>query len=456
MKSKERLKSYAVRLTAVFLVSVFMSTIHAGIYAQSPQDQIYDQGANRSTESQLESYADDTAWYDPTTGACDPNTLTALRGNDNIEIAFNYFLDKGLTPEQSAGIVGNLRQESGVNPSADNPAASGGGGGIAQWEGGRWSGPDGLLAFAQENDKPWDDLGLQLDFIWHEMPNQFAFGKLGELQAVLPQATAQTSSLDAVKMSQTYQVATHAFEYTYERAGDPRMENRVQYASEVLALYGGSVSGGAVAGSGCGGSGILVGNYAFPLEPQTKINYSNMPCEPGQNGYYDGDYTDSHGRTSRVRTCHHDGSPAFDLSYGGVGNKSIYAITDGIIDSVRQFGTCNSINFRANTSEDKSWYWYGHIVAEGVSNGQSVNAGDRIGFVAPESYGPSCWMGGVHLHIDRGCIIGDYTKADDGVIGVSGPQPGGTSPRNGYANGGCREPGFLDDLRAIWEALPEA
>lgn len=405
------------------------------------------------TQEELQSILDGYPHYNPNEAECDPNSITTLIGNDNAQKAFNFFILKGLTPEQSAGIVGNLRQESGVNPSSDNPAASGGGGGIAQWEGGRWSGSNGLLAFAEEHNKPWDDLGLQLDFIWHEMPSQFAFGRLGDLQAIMPNATADTSSLEAVKMSDTYQIATQAWEYTYERA-DPdfvNMENRIQYAGEVLAQYGNSAPGAADPTSGCGGAGILVGNYSFPLAPRTKRNYSNMPCNAST-----GTYTDRYGKSAQVQTCHHDGSPAFDLSYGGVDNQPIYAITNGTIEWVRPYGTCNSIAFRANLpGEDRSWYWYGHIVAQGISDGQAVDAGDAIGYVAgSDSHSSSCFASGPHLHIDRGCIIGNYTKADDGVTGVRGPQPGGTSPSS-YGNGGCREPGFLEDLKAIWEALPE-
>lgn len=186
-----------------------------------------------------------------------------LAGRDNIEKAFNYFLGRGLTAEQSAGIVGNLIQESNVNPSSDNPAAAGGGGGIAQWEGGRWSGPNGLLAFAQEQGKPWDDLGLQLDFIWKEMPGQYA-GDVDALKEILPGASGSTSSLDAVKMSQTAAVAAQAFELTFERAGNPQMPNRIKYANQILdpanGMAGNDPSSVAIA-SCSGGSGQFVDGF---------------------------------------------------------------------------------------------------------------------------------------------------------------------------------------------------
>ena len=50
--------------------------------------------------------------------------------NANSRVAFDYFLGKGLTAVQAAGIVGNLMQESNVDPTAVQPG--GPGRGIAQ------------------------------------------------------------------------------------------------------------------------------------------------------------------------------------------------------------------------------------------------------------------------------------------------------------------------------------
>ncbi|MBX6334335.1 C39 family peptidase [Candidatus Saccharibacteria bacterium] len=217
----------------------------------------------------------DCAYYDPY--SCGEEGATQLIGRDNIEKAYNFFISKGLEPHQSAGIVGNLMQESGVNPSSNNPAAQPpatpastyfpgltyNGGGIAQWEGERWSGPDGLLAFAQQQGKPWNDLGLQLDFIWKEMPNQYA-GDVAALQAILPGASGSTSSLDAVKMSQTAAIAAQAFELTFERAGNPQMQNRINYANQILDPANGMVGNNpsSIAAASCPvGSGQFVDGF---------------------------------------------------------------------------------------------------------------------------------------------------------------------------------------------------
>ena len=47
-----------------------------------------------------------------------------LVGNDNVEKAFRYFVSRGLSTAQSAGIVGNLIAESGVDPNIVQPMVS--------------------------------------------------------------------------------------------------------------------------------------------------------------------------------------------------------------------------------------------------------------------------------------------------------------------------------------------
>jgi len=49
----------------------------------------------------------------------DPNgEIRSLRGTDNQEKIWNYFMDIGLKPEQAAGIMGNIQTESAGNRSA--------------------------------------------------------------------------------------------------------------------------------------------------------------------------------------------------------------------------------------------------------------------------------------------------------------------------------------------------
>ncbi len=154
-----------------------------------------------------------------------------LFGNDKA--AFDYFRAKGLSPEQAAGIVGNLDQESGVDPTAVQPG--GPGRGIAQWSaGGRWDtdANDNASWYATKEGMSVDSLQLQLDFIWYELTNFSGYG-LAELKA----ATTVTA-------------ATVAFETKFEGCGTCDESQRISYAEAVLAAYGSDPVGSGDAGSG--------------------------------------------------------------------------------------------------------------------------------------------------------------------------------------------------------------
>jgi hypothetical protein len=110
----------------------------------------------------------------------------------------------GLPDYQAAGIVGNLYQESHVNPSEP-------GGGIAQWIGSRWT---DLQNFAKSRNVSATDLQTQLDFLWSEL---------------------QGGALSALAGTKNVTDATTVFEKTFERAGTPNMPARIQYAQAVMA-----------------------------------------------------------------------------------------------------------------------------------------------------------------------------------------------------------------------------
>lgn len=146
---------------------------------------------------------------------------TNLQGNDNIEKAFRFFTSKGLSAEQSAAIIGNLQQESGVNPNS-HQNGGGVGRGIAQWTvSERWV---SLLKFAKAEGRSEWDLGLQLDFMWLELQ------------------TGYKSGFDKFMQQPNLSEMTVVFEREYERAGKPNHPKRISYAQQVLKLYGGSTA----------------------------------------------------------------------------------------------------------------------------------------------------------------------------------------------------------------------
>jgi hypothetical protein len=161
-----------------------------------------------------------------------PGSEAAL-GN-NARTAFNYFVSKGLTEIQAAGVVGNLMQESSVRPTAVE-FGGGPGRGIAQWSvNGRWNKDraGNVVAFASARGLDRWALRTQLDFIWHELTVVGGYG-LVELRAAT-----------------TIGAAVRAFQNKYERCGACKEGKRIEYAQQALSLYGGG-SGSQPGGASC-------------------------------------------------------------------------------------------------------------------------------------------------------------------------------------------------------------
>jgi len=158
---------------------------------------------------------------DPEVPNVDETEQASTTAFANDQAAFNFFVAKGLTTFQAAGIVGNLDQESGVSPTS---VQSGGPGrGIAQWSvGGRWdtSAGDNVKSYAAQKGESMTSLNLQLEFIWFELQSFPGYG--------LASLKATTNVTDA----------TVAFMAKYEICGNCIQTQRVSYAKAVLAAYG--------------------------------------------------------------------------------------------------------------------------------------------------------------------------------------------------------------------------
>jgi hypothetical protein len=148
-------------------------------------------------------------------------TVDSDLSSGNAKTAFEYFVGKGLTEIQSAGIVGNLQQESNVNPNAVQPG--GPGRGIAQWSvGARWNVTrhDNLASYAAEHGGSMHSLDIQLGFIWYELENDSQYG------------------LAALRRATTINDAVYAFQKDFEACGTCNATHRISYAKAALKAYG--------------------------------------------------------------------------------------------------------------------------------------------------------------------------------------------------------------------------
>jgi hypothetical protein len=185
----------------------------------------------------------------------------ALTSNERA--AYEFFVAKGLTHIQAAGIIGNLIQESNVLPGAVQPG--GPGRGIAQWSvGGRWNADrgDNLASYVATHGGSMASLTTQLNFIWYELETFAGYG-LGRLRA----ANNITS-------------ATVVFQQDFEGCGQCLESTRIRYAEQVLSAYGGGGGGGGSGDPGCYSS-TLGAHVADNTCVQARSDHQWYQCKDG-------------------------------------------------------------------------------------------------------------------------------------------------------------------------------
>ena len=160
-----------------------------------------------------------------------------LEGNDNAEKIWNFFKSKGLTDEQTAGIMGSLWGESNHFQPDLVEAGNGIGYGIAQWSFGRRT---NLENYAKEKGKPVSDLGVQLNFLWQELEGP------------------ENRALNMVKSASTVREATIAWTNGFERPREDLQPGRIKEGEEV-----GNKMLSQFAGKGSSGRGKASGPITF-------------------------------------------------------------------------------------------------------------------------------------------------------------------------------------------------
>jgi len=248
---------------------------------------VFPQSAGALSSAQKQAFDSGIYYFDTESDQnCSVDVGATLSGNDQIQQAYNYYVQQGLTPAQSAGLVGNLWWESGLIPTKVNGGSTsdtpvpGKAWGIAQWTGGRVT---ALQVFGQQNNENIDDLLTQLQFSWSELN--------GSEQKAGNDLKAQVTVDDAAQSVFTY----------YEAPGDKTLPNRQARAEAVYNLYGSSAGGTTVSapasGDGCSSTG--------PGQDTQYINgftvYSQCDPQWKDNAYGSGD-TSTYGCTTASNT----------------------------------------------------------------------------------------------------------------------------------------------------------
>lgn len=174
-----------------------------------------------------------------------------LTGGSTEQIIWNFFRNLGYSAAATAGLMGNLYQESGLNPAIIQGNGKGPAAGIAQWENyntksGRWL---NMSNYAASKGKDWTDLQSQLEFIDQELngldfyfSHDISYG--GKIPgSTLSNAGAVPTTFAQWKNSNDVDMATRQFEGAFERAGKPMMNVRLSKANEYFTSLGSVGSG---------------------------------------------------------------------------------------------------------------------------------------------------------------------------------------------------------------------
>jgi hypothetical protein len=144
-----------------------------------------------------------------------PSGAGSMKGGSGEQKTMSFLISYGLTQSQAAGIAGNLQQESGFNPGADNGTHHG----IAQWDKkNRWP---RVSAYIKSIGKDPNTLEGQLyGLVWEAQAR-------GDWKQIQGTKSARQSSAKWLER----------FEISGEKAGQRGYENRMTYASNLERKY---------------------------------------------------------------------------------------------------------------------------------------------------------------------------------------------------------------------------
>ena len=256
------------RIALVLIALVTLFSFSTSVQAQAPTEESCNYEFRK---------LNDILFYDPCDDVCGAtqSSVTTLTGADNREKVFNYLRAKGLTPEQAAGVAGNIQNESGFSPTRQEMSQTfpAGGWGLVQWTFGRRSDPSpekGVVAYlnskipdvmskyysnefgggvteatgfvpsgipVEDNDKL---LLNELDFLYKESST----GRTVSTKTVkyTEGLTAGENEWEALKKQTTVANASNLWVYNFEIPGniDATAAERVNSGQAILDRYGSS------------------------------------------------------------------------------------------------------------------------------------------------------------------------------------------------------------------------
>ena len=334
--------------------------------------------------------SNDILYYDPTevctTDESTAVSMTDVSGDNNAEKILQFFVDKGLSLAVGAGFAGNMKQESGLNPSIiqggatapDNYIPKGGVGfGLVQWtSSGR---QQGLVLFSKAQNIKITDLGLQLEYTWKELNTGYKTSTLDKLKNVTDPVEAAIIIHDNYEISADSDQTVRDVRGGNAKAYFNRFKNSID---DKLGITPASSQPNECGDSSSDDGGIgMIDGFVFPL----KTTQANL--KKGADG--------SVWCSSNNSNCHHDYNAADIFAETGT---PIVAAAPGVVvgktTSDCGFYGCN-VTIKGS---DGFLYYYTHMNKQAsVNKEQKITAGQTIGLVGTNH---SAMDTPRHLHFD--------------------------------------------------------
>lgn len=146
--------------------------------------------------------------------------LTQSEMENNANEFYAYFNSKGFTIESISGMLGNLQQESNINPGMKQTASASSGWGLIQW-----TPSSNLTDYANAKGSDWATGEIQTQLMWDEIINGYGG------QWIPKPALGYSYTGDEFSKLTDVAEACKAYLYERERAGVEALSKRLTYAS---------------------------------------------------------------------------------------------------------------------------------------------------------------------------------------------------------------------------------
>ena len=325
----------------------------------------------------------------------DPDECGTIGGNGTVY--GNTIIEKlwtgligivGLTPEQAAGVIGNMNAESGLSP-ARHESSNDEGLGLIQWSFGRKTNMYNYVVGKNPEMKKYlddrDGYGMDRGEVFLEKAGDNVTNELIQYELeFLRDELKNNPQYSGIFDQKSVQDATSFFLYDVEVAGVANLDDRLETANSVYGqMKGKSVSGGGGSGKvdscgrGQGGAGELqnyVLKYAWPdykgLDTQMMPDYERDAARRQAEGFYVGacNGVDCGGF---VTTLVNESGYLPDYNFGGKG---------GNVDSQYDWAVANMTLLNDGQSIDTSKLQPGDIAIQFDHEHTFIYVGDIPGF----------------------------------------------------------------------------